>query len=107
MTTNPRSRSSFPGSLTFARLLCALALLIAADSPVNAQTREDYDRARQRMVSEFLEKQGIKNPRVLQAMRRVPRHEFVPDYQRRRAYEDTALLIGYKQTITCRLSSPS
>ncbi len=100
MTTNPRSRSSFPGSLTFARLLCALALLIAADSPVNAQTREDYDRARQRMVSEFLEKQGIKNPRVLQAMRRVPRHEFVPDYQRRRAYEDTALLIGYKQTIT-------
>ena len=52
------------------------------------------------MVSEFLEKEGIKNPRVLAAMRRVPRHEFVPSSQRQRAYEDSALLIGFKQTIT-------
>jgi protein-L-isoaspartate(D-aspartate) O-methyltransferase len=93
--------SPTPGPCSLAAvLLSALALLVGADCRLSAQTRDEYDRARQRMVSEFLEKQGITNPRVLQAMRRVPRHEFVPAYQRRRAYEDTSLLIGYKQTIT-------
>lgn len=81
-------------------LLFAFAVLAGAGARVAGQTHEDYDRERARMVSEYLEKEGIKNPRVLQAMRRVPRHEFVPAYQRRRAYEDSGLLIGYKQTIT-------
>jgi len=74
--------------------------VVAADARAFAQTREEFDRARERMVSEYLEKEGIKNPRVLEAMRRVPRHEFVPSSQRKRAYEDSALLVGYKQTIT-------
>ena len=52
------------------------------------------------MVSEFLVRDGIKNPRVLAAMRRVPRHEFVPVWQRSHAYDDSGLLIGHKQTIT-------
>ena len=74
--------------------------IVAVDAAGFAQTREEYDRSRERMVSEFLEKEGIKNPRVLAAMRRVPRHEFVPSSQRKRAYEDSALLVGFKQTIT-------
>jgi protein-L-isoaspartate(D-aspartate) O-methyltransferase len=78
----------------------ALAAVVTAGARGFAQTREEYDRSRERMVSEYLEKEGIKNPRVLAAMRRVPRHEFVPSTQRKRAYEDSALLVGYKQTIT-------
>jgi protein-L-isoaspartate(D-aspartate) O-methyltransferase len=43
---------------------------------------------------------GITNPRVLAAIRTVPRHEFVPEPLRRRAYENQALPIGHEQTIS-------
>jgi protein-L-isoaspartate(D-aspartate) O-methyltransferase len=52
------------------------------------------------MVSEQLSARGIRDTRVLDAMRRVPRHEFVPEGQRRSAYEDRPLTIGYGQTIS-------
>jgi protein-L-isoaspartate(D-aspartate) O-methyltransferase len=52
------------------------------------------------MVSEFIEKEGIRNPRVLEAMRTVPRHEFVPFAFRPNAYVDAAWSIGHKQTIS-------
>jgi protein-L-isoaspartate(D-aspartate) O-methyltransferase len=52
------------------------------------------------MVREQLERRGIRDPRVLAAMRTVPRHEFVPDAWRARAYEDGALPIGDGQTIS-------
>ncbi len=52
------------------------------------------------MVSTVVEAEGIKNPLVLDAMRTVPRHEFVSGTLRGRAYEDTALPIGSKQTIS-------
>ena len=43
---------------------------------------------------------GVSDPRVIEAMAEVPRHEFVPAELRRRAYEDRALPIGYEQTIS-------
>jgi protein-L-isoaspartate(D-aspartate) O-methyltransferase len=43
---------------------------------------------------------GVKDERVLEAMRKVPRHEFVPDHQKPRAYADSPLPIGYDQTIS-------
>ena len=52
------------------------------------------------MVSQFLEKEGIKNPRVLEAMRTVPRHDFMPLMLMDKAYVDAAWSIGYKQTIS-------
>ena len=52
------------------------------------------------MVTQFLAKEGIKNPRVLEAMRSVPRHEFMPLMLRPKAYVDAAWSIGYKQTIS-------
>jgi len=52
------------------------------------------------MVKLFLEDEGITNPRVLEAMRKVPRHLFVPQPQRAMAYNDQALPIGHKQTIS-------
>jgi protein-L-isoaspartate(D-aspartate) O-methyltransferase len=53
-----------------------------------------------RMVSEQLEARGIRDPRVLAAMRQTARHEFVPADLVPNAYEDTPLCIGHDQTIS-------
>ena len=56
-------------------------------------------RTRTRMVDRLRE-QGIRDPRVLHAMGIVPRHVFLDEALANRAYEDTALPIGFKQTIS-------
>jgi len=56
-------------------------------------------RTRERLV-ERLRAEGIGNPRVLEAIRSVPRHLFVDEALSSRAYEDTALPIGHGQTIS-------
>ena len=56
-------------------------------------------RTRDRLV-ERLQQQGINDPRVLEVMRNTPRHLFVDEALSHRAYEDTALPIGYGQTIS-------
>jgi protein-L-isoaspartate(D-aspartate) O-methyltransferase len=58
------------------------------------------DDARARMVKEQLEARGIRDPRVLAAMREVPRHQFVPADVIGEAYDDTPLPIGHDQTIS-------
>lgn len=60
----------------------------------------NFDRAREQMVEEQLEGRGIRDPRVLAAMRRVPRHLFVDNAMQHRAYDDTPLPIGNEQTIS-------
>ena len=55
---------------------------------------------RQRMVDDDLRGRGIADERVLQAMLRLPRHEFVPEAYRSQAYEDHPLPIGEGQTIS-------
>ena len=52
------------------------------------------------MVEQQLKTRGIKDERVLAAMAKVPREEFVPLNTRAEAYEDGALPIGYDQTIS-------
>ncbi|HDQ44986.1 MAG TPA: protein-L-isoaspartate(D-aspartate) O-methyltransferase [bacterium] len=52
------------------------------------------------MVSKQIAGRGVKDPRVLAAMEKVPRHLFVPDNIRSHAYEDSPLPIGYNQTIS-------
>jgi protein-L-isoaspartate(D-aspartate) O-methyltransferase len=52
------------------------------------------------MVESQIEARGVKNPRVLAAMRTVPRHRFVPSAYRDQAYRDRALPIGLRQTIS-------
>ena len=59
-----------------------------------------WTEARIRMVREQLERRGIRDARVLDAMRRVPRHLFVRPEQAGSAYEDHALPIGEGQTIS-------
>ncbi|MDT0499152.1 protein-L-isoaspartate(D-aspartate) O-methyltransferase [Algiphilus sp. W345] len=57
------------------------------------------DNARQRLVRE-LQQQGVTDPAVLEVIARVPRHEFVEEALRYRAYINTALPIGQAQTIS-------
>lgn len=60
----------------------------------------DYSKLREQMVFQQIEKRGVTNPAVLQAMRTVPRHLFVPDELLSEAYCDYPLPIGLKQTIS-------
>lgn len=73
-----------------AAVLTAL-LLFAADP---------YEKARLTMVKEHLEARGIRDARVLEAIRATPRHEYVPAELQAHAYEDRPLPIGYNQTIS-------
>lgn len=56
-------------------------------------------RTRERMINRLME-QGISNNKVLDVMRNTPRHIFMDEALASRAYEDTALPIGYNQTIS-------
>jgi len=59
-----------------------------------------YEKLRYEMVEKQIAARGIKDGNVLQAMRNVPRHLFVPEGGRRSAYGDFPLPIGYGQTIS-------
>jgi protein-L-isoaspartate(D-aspartate) O-methyltransferase len=75
----------------------AAAAVPPAEAGVAGQERRDE---RERMVREDIEERQVKDPRVLAAMRRVPRHRFVPPEARALAYEDHPLSIGEGQTIS-------
>ncbi|MFO0564974.1 MAG: protein-L-isoaspartate(D-aspartate) O-methyltransferase [Polyangiaceae bacterium] len=60
----------------------------------------DWDAQRQAMVRDDIEARGVRDPRVLAALRRVPRHAFVPAPYTRQAYTDQPLPIGFGQTIS-------
>lgn len=59
-----------------------------------------YVAARLAMVRDQIAARDVKTPAVLEAMRRVPRHRFVPQSEQRYAYSDTPLPIGEGQTIS-------
>ena len=61
---------------------------------------QEFARERDRMVADQIEARGVYDPRVLDAMRRVPRHLFVPPAYRGRAYDDRPLPAGNGQTIS-------
>ena len=75
----------------------SLILLCLAISPAFA---ESYTALREQMVTSEIEAAGVVNPRVLDALRTTPRHEFVPAGFRHLAYQDVALPIGDQQTIS-------
>ncbi len=61
---------------------------------------EIFEEKRQRMVEEQISARGITDIRVLEAMKKVPRHEFVPERIRSHSYNDEPLSIGDGQTIS-------
>ena len=85
------------------RGLLAAALIIGGAPVVSCGAEPDegwFERARARMVAGQLRARDISDPRILAAMARVPRHEFVDPASRRRAYDDSPLPIGHGQTIS-------
>jgi protein-L-isoaspartate(D-aspartate) O-methyltransferase len=60
----------------------------------------NYEGARQKMLESQIRARNVRDPRVLEAVRKVPRHLFVEEALRDRAYLDKALPIGEKQTIS-------
>jgi len=61
---------------------------------------QDYEAERRNMVDQQILNRGIRSPRVLDAMKNVPRHRFVPEEYRHMAYSDRPLPIGHEQTIS-------
>ena len=86
------------------RVAAACAVLLAGLLAMSAESasppRVDDATARDRMVDREIVAAGVKNARVIEAMRATPRHEFVPLVQRQNSYVDMALPIGEGQTIS-------
>jgi protein-L-isoaspartate(D-aspartate) O-methyltransferase len=81
--------------------LAWLVALIAIPTHCSADgDAVDLARARAEMVAAQIEARGVRDRLTLDAMRAVPRHEFVPPASRREAYADHPLPIGHGQTIS-------
>lgn len=75
-------------------------ILIASTVSLLCQEKDQYEKARNRMVDSQIAARGISDQATLQAMRKVPRHLFVPASLESEAYSDRPLPIGYNQTIS-------
>jgi protein-L-isoaspartate(D-aspartate) O-methyltransferase len=86
----------------FVLLLAFLLSLAAASSDEYVKRREEMVREIQQeaQADRSILRKATLDQRVLEAMRKVPRHEFVPQDQKRFAYENRPLPIGYGQTIS-------
>jgi protein-L-isoaspartate(D-aspartate) O-methyltransferase len=82
-------------------VLVAFAVLSARSS--SAQSRAEFESWRHQLVDKILAPAGIKDPRVIEAMKKTPRHEFVPLALRAKSYYDMGLPIGHSQTISSPL----
>jgi protein-L-isoaspartate(D-aspartate) O-methyltransferase len=89
--------------LVFSMISCATTPQEEETSTISSTTIEEptvYAAARQALTAHAVSLQGLENEDVIEALRTVPRHRFVPDDLIAMAYEDTALPIGYGQTIS-------
>ena len=84
----------------FLRAVLVAAAWVQSPGTAALQRADGFEAARRQMVDEQLEARDIRDRRVLDVMRKVARHLFVPEAQRSRAHEDTPLPIGYNQTIS-------
>ena len=78
----------------------AILVTVACGLPQGQARQTDWDAQRQTMVDHQLRQRGVASERVLDAMRRVPRHRFVPEAVRPDSYQDHPLPIGFGQTIS-------
>jgi protein-L-isoaspartate(D-aspartate) O-methyltransferase len=99
MRTSVFSRSRCVLLLMMRFLLLASALVCASCGRADTQVA-DFPAQRERMVKEQIVMRGVVEERVLAAMRKVPREEFVPAEFRAESYTDRPLPIGYDQTIS-------
>ncbi|HEU4365441.1 MAG TPA: protein-L-isoaspartate(D-aspartate) O-methyltransferase [Candidatus Krumholzibacteria bacterium] len=81
------------------RYFLPIAVAVLAFTSASAQ-QDEMTRKREKMVDQQMERRGIANPRVLDALRAVERHRFVPEPAQEDAYEDYPIAIGFGQTIS-------
>jgi len=86
--------------MSLLRLVAIAAAVLSAAPHAALATDDPYLQQRAAMVRDQIEREGVSDPRVLAAMRDVPRHLFVPPSFRSRAYEPFPLPIGEGQTIS-------
>ena len=77
-----------------------LTMAFFASRAANGADDAAFVRPREEMVATQIAARGVKDPKVLAAMRKVERHRFVPEGARAQAYEDHPLAIGHGQTIS-------
>jgi len=85
--------------ILFLIMSCLMVLNCCRKKGVRVDYKE-LEKERKVMVVEQIKERGIRDRRVLEAMEKVPRHEFVPVEYRAFAYEDSPLPIGEGQTIS-------
>ncbi|HED00625.1 MAG TPA: protein-L-isoaspartate(D-aspartate) O-methyltransferase [Proteobacteria bacterium] len=82
------------------KIVYLLVFLVLFPASSHSQPLDLYARKRQVMVERDIKGRGVKDKKVLEAMGKAPRHLFVDEYLRDRAYEDYPLPIGEGQTIS-------
>jgi protein-L-isoaspartate(D-aspartate) O-methyltransferase len=87
-------------ALALTALIAGCALEVREVRQGSAAANDPTRRARERMVDDQIAARGISDAAVLEAMRQVPRHRFLPPAQEANAYEDHPLPIGFDQTIS-------
>jgi protein-L-isoaspartate(D-aspartate) O-methyltransferase len=103
LSTNPQRGQARNGRLALRLALVAAVASAACGRPPETRVEPrpgEWDAARERMVDTQLRGRDIDDARVLAAMRKVPRHLFVPEPLRAAAYEDSPVPIGLDQTIS-------
>jgi len=77
-----------------------LTLLMVCSAGLNIAQERSFIMEREKMVKYQIVKRGITDSATIEAMKKVPRHLFVPSYLMESAYKDGPLPIGYDQTIS-------
>ena len=97
-----RPRSFCHVQVVFVLAFCSLFGVHGAQGrmPETQMPESEFETMRHQMVREQIRRRGVVDPAVLDAMKRVPRHLFVPDGLRAEAYVDHPLPIGQGQTIS-------
>lgn len=75
-------------------------MIYKASSSQQKKMKKDYQEKREKMVKDQIEARGVRDSKILEAMRKVPRHLFVPWNMKSDAYHDEPLPIGEGQTIS-------
>ena len=105
MTTHTSAEPKTVATLRFGFIIAVnVSCLPATSDPASASAGSNqvipFEQARRQMVEEQIEARGVTDSRVLEAMSRVPRHEYVPVQYRAAAYHDAPLPIEFAQTIS-------
>ncbi len=99
MNRNREGRREIKRGL-FVLFILVVLLLLWFSGVVESASDDRFTEQRNAMVKEQIADRGVEDPAVLKAMRIVPRHLFVPEGIRSRAYDDGPLPIGHGQTIS-------